>query len=124
MKKEVYEKCKAELIEKGMADDGIVGVARIYDMPWYNVFTGLLGSITTEVGKYDMCFCMQGMELLVIPYMDGELNYDQMFKFHKDDIVKFKGWNLAFKIKTKKKTYSYQIRREKPAFKEIRKRLG
>ncbi len=125
MNKKVYEKIKQEIIEKGIADGGLVGVGTINNVSKWSFLTVFLGFTMQNRSDCDYAFSVMGDSLIVVPYKQKTLFYQDGSSIKKENIALAKVQANSFFFKTvdgKKKRF--QILKGKDDFKGIVAALG
>ncbi len=127
MTKKQLPAIQKELMEKGLSDDGVVGVGTVYKVPWYGYLLGMLGMLVTQETKGELLFMVRGDMLIVVRYYLGKILYNEAFGIKKEHITKFKVGAIYLKFQTTdKKKYKFLMKRidnQKP-FNKIQERLG
>lgn len=125
MKKVLYEQVKQEIISKGIADNGCVAVGYVYNVGWYTFLGALGGLIVTERSNCKYIFSKRNDEIVIIPYAQRTIMYNQGIVIKKDKIAKTKrfGSRVTFRLSDKKKT-SYVIEKGLDNMKQILVDLG
>lgn len=103
-----YDNIKDELIEKGLADDGLVAMGSKPIGANENLGSLLLGVKKGFSGK-DHAITKQGDKIVIYPFTTKGVCYDEAITLEKENIVKVSIYNfMAFEVRFKTNLKGYK----------------
>lgn len=121
-----YKKLKAELIEKKLADDGLVAWGQNISQAAF--WGGAIGAAIASASNEMYTISKVGDKIAIIPFVNKAILYDKAYAFQKDKITKAKlgGIGVYSKLKITTidgKVHAYNISQGKKDVKSILEKL-